>query len=319
MEDSGSSPSGVTGEPVDTSELSFTATYDDGTTGSVVPSSYTPTSFGDTAGTQTVTFSFEGTDITVGVDYAVEEPVVPVLESLEVTGSLTNTQYYGEAPDLTGLTVRAVYDNGDKETLDVSDLTISPATWTLPETVTAVPFEDDLAISYTEGDITVNSGVNDVAIHGKSSYTLSLNQAATVYFDGFEIPEWTQQSDVSMTGAGDLFMQSATPQVGDWVFLQFDQSAYENDTVVDGQTFMGYVSDYGVDAQNWAYSVGGVGSNLGVVHTTASITGQGTAQSGGVCYNVTGKLVNAITASTGYKLSDISTTDRHVNTITFTV
>lgn len=309
------------GSAVDPTGLSFTVTKKDGTTASVSPQTLTPTTWGDTVGTQTCTFTYtDGYDsVSCEVEANVQALPEPVLESLEVTGSLTNTQYYGEAPDLTGLTVKAVYDNGDKETLDVSDLTISPATWTLPGTVTVVPFEDDLTISYTEEDVTVTSGVDNVAIHGKSSYTIPLDTAAIVYYDGFSIPEWTQEGDVSITGAASLFTQSATPQVGDWVFLQFDQSAYENDTTVDGTAFMGYVSDFGVDPSNWAPHVGAVGEGYGMQYSTAAITGEGTTQSSGTAYNVAGKLVNAITGSTGYKLSDISTTDRHVTSVTFTV
>lgn len=123
MEDSGSSPSGVTGEPVDITGLSFTATYDDGTTGSVVPSSYTPTSFGDTAGTQTVTFSFEGTDITVDVDYDVEAPI-PVLTGLSISGDWTHfNQYVNRPVDTTGLTILAEYSDGTTSSLADAGLT----------------------------------------------------------------------------------------------------------------------------------------------------------------------------------------------------
>lgn len=154
MEDSGSSPSGVTGEPVDTSGLSFTATYDDGTTGSVVPSSYTPTSFGDTAGTQTVTFSFEGTDITVDVDYDVEA-ATPVLTSLTYTGSLTNDQFVGSAPDLTGLTFTAHYSDS---TLDqeVTPTSVLPSTYAQAgsATVTAT-YTDEYGTASVEISVTV--------------------------------------------------------------------------------------------------------------------------------------------------------------------
>ena len=92
--------------------LSFTATYSDGTTGSVIPSSYTPTSFGDTVGTQTVTFSFEGTDITVDVDYDVEAATPVEVTSLTFTGTLTNPQIAGDAPDFTGLTFTYGLSNG---------------------------------------------------------------------------------------------------------------------------------------------------------------------------------------------------------------
>lgn len=150
MEDSGSSPSGVTGEPVDTSELSFTATYSDGTTGSVVPSSYTPTSFGDTAGTQTVTFSFAGTDITVEVDYDVEA-ASPVLTGLTSGGDWSNTQYVAESVDPTGLTFTASYSDGTTDV--VSPQSHIPTTW--GDTVGT----QTCTFSYTEDEVTVTCDV----------------------------------------------------------------------------------------------------------------------------------------------------------------
>ena len=117
----------------------------------MIPSSYTPTSFGDTAGTQTVTFSFEGTDITVDVDYDVQSGSV-VLTGLNITGTPA-IQYVGEAPDLTGLTFKAVYSDTSEEPVDVADIAVSPATWTEAGSAT-------LTCSYTEDETTVSDTVS---------------------------------------------------------------------------------------------------------------------------------------------------------------
>lgn len=293
--------------------LSFTAEYSDGTTGSVIPSSYTPASFGDTAGTQTVTFSFEGTDITVDVDYTVSEPVPVTLESLSVTGSLTNAQYLTDAPDLTGLTLKAVYSDASERTLSASDVTVSPAVYTYSASLAnaVVPTTQDLTISYTEDNVTVTSGVDDVVVHGKTEYTLPLNQAGSVYYDGFDMVG----ENVSYGGPSNLFVDSQTFQVGDFFNTVFDEDAYDNDTVIDGQKFMSYLTDYGVDAPEW----GAIWTTGRIQSVKAAITGEGTAASGGTAVIVIAPLVNAITAATGYKKSDLDLTQAHIYRLNLTV
>ena len=299
--------------------MSFTATYEDGTTGSVIPSSYTPTSFGDTAGTQTVTFSFAGTDITVDVDYDV---VAPVLDSLEITGSLTNTQYLTDAPDLTGLTIKAVYDNGDEVTLSASDVVVTPSVWTYSATAATatVPASLNLTISYTDDGVTETSTIEGVTVHGKTEYTLPLGQEGAVYYDGFSFT-YPTTSAFPMTGPASLFMSGATPAAGDWVSLTFSEDDYENDTLVDGQKFMGYVGDYGVDTTEWGFNADGESGQGRMNGYKLAITGEATASTGGTAVVAFGPLLNAISAQTGYKRSDIDSTDPgfRVYTCNFTV
>ena len=418
MEDSGSSPSGVTGEPVDTSGLSFTATYDDGTTGSVIPSSYTPTSFGDTVGTQTVTFSFEGTDITVDVDYDVEsrpsaltvtsisisgtptnaqqlgqfvdytgctftyglsdgttivkqgndgtmvegvplcitygegfnyeaprpewadtsETLVtvrvatendeswwvdegyevpdpapsttfdfaveePVLDSLEITGSLTNTQYLTGSPDLTGLTIKAVYDNGDKVTLSLSDpnLDVSPATYTY--TTGSLPTSTDLTISYTDGEVTATSGVQNVEVHGKTEYDLPIDEANVAYYDGF-----TVYNQDNCPGIGDL-AGGAEVSIGDHVHLIFTEDAWDNGTTIGISDIMALVPSYGVDMSNFGAFGEGDGNNYKVDYYKMGLTGEGTAETGVSIVVALAPLTRVIDVQTGYSKADLDMTD----------
>ena len=146
--------------------MSFTATYEDGTTGSVVPSSYTPTSFGDTAGTQTVTFSFEGTDITVDVDYDVE---AVTLTGLSISGDWTNTnQYVNRNVDTTGLTINALYSDGTTSSLADAGLTLYGVKQRMGQTdyerstwVNSVAVDQDVTL--------VAKDTNDVSYYGTIS------------------------------------------------------------------------------------------------------------------------------------------------------
>ena len=216
--------------------MSFTATYEDDTTGSVIPSSYTPTSFGDTAGTQTVTFSFAGTDITVDVDYDVEEPVVVVLDHLELTGDLTHThQDRGSTPDASGVTVKAVYSDESEVTLTSDDYTVS-----------AVPVDGQgkwaygnpnnlqrgtITFSYTEDGVTKTAEKRPL-LHYPTEQNLSANEAGHVYFD--MDPDWYVNDITGLTGKSGLHgitdYFNGDCQVGEIVALPFLADDYDNDT-----------------------------------------------------------------------------------------
>ena len=345
MEDSGSSPSGVTGEPVDISGLSFTATYSDGTTGSVVPSSYTPTSFGDTAGTQTVTFSFAGTDITVDVDYDVEEAVPTIvglrlmeytgtqtvgepvdysgmhfyldladgttgdiggeyivdgafnfassglsndewtaegtysltatindqsefwsemgvaiaspapsctfnvtvseaatLDSLSVSGSFTNTQYTGSAPDLTGLTFTATYDDQSTKTVSASDIVCTPLAWDASGNPNNLGTQN-VVFTYTEDGNSVSTGINGTVIHRPDTQTLDVNQAGVAYYD-FDADHWISGSTPPLS-PGELLNSGGNEDA--WAVGIFPEAAWSNDqTVVDMTALGGAAIPYGI-------------------------------------------------------------------------
>lgn len=152
-ETSGSPLNGYTGEPVDYSSLTFEATYEDGTTGSVTPTSCTPSVWGE-PGTETITFNFADTDVTCDVEGESIAPT-PTLTSLTYTGTLTNDQFVGSAPDLTGLTFTAHYSDS---TLDqeVTPTSVLPATYAEAgsATVTAA-YTDEYGTASVEISVTV--------------------------------------------------------------------------------------------------------------------------------------------------------------------
>ena len=115
------------GTTVDPTGLSFTVTKIDGTTESVSPQAHTPTTWGETAGTQTCTFTY--TDGYDSVSCEVEATVLPVFTGISISGTPA-TQRANTAIDTTGLTVYANYSDGshvdvtsdaDIETDDGSD------------------------------------------------------------------------------------------------------------------------------------------------------------------------------------------------------
>ena len=146
------------GESVDPTGLTFTVTYSDGTEPALVsPQAHTPTTWGETAGTQTCTFTYteDGESVSCAVEATVIEHAA-VLTSLNITGTPA-AQYVGQAPDLTGLTFKAVYSDTSEETVDASDITVSPATWAEAGSAT-------LTCSYTEDETTVSDTVS-VTVH----------------------------------------------------------------------------------------------------------------------------------------------------------
>lgn len=246
MEDSGSSPSGVTGEPVDISGLSFTATYDDESTGSVIPSSYTPTSFGDTVGTQTVTFSFEGTDITVDVDYDVE---APVLTGITVIGTPVAQRAFSNI-DATGLTVHANFSDGSHE--DVTNDVQWVGDGNLSQWGTCIEYDSEegawvypltqhkLVASYEYGEgsdtETYTADSESFYLHGEmpsggSSFEII---TGTGEYKTLDVPQlsnpvepWNGKTDEH---AGGYLIEGASANSN--AYMVFTKAQYDNDTAV---------------------------------------------------------------------------------------
>ena len=231
-ETSGNTLSGYTGDSVDYSSLTFVATYDDESTGSVTPASCTPSVWGE-AGTETITFHFDGTDVTCEVEGTA---IAPVVTSLTISGTLTGvqeplggidnsgltftyglsngqsvvkeatslmdghdgyfdfnlqalgydfyavpsgsgldiedptkpdaswkedatgTQTVGSAPDLTGITFTAHYNDSSLDhEVDDSDITVSPATWAESGSQTlTMSYTDEYGTASTTATVTVN-------------------------------------------------------------------------------------------------------------------------------------------------------------------
>lgn len=135
-----------TNTAMDTTGLTFTVTYNNGSTQTVTPVK-SPSTWGSSAGTQTATFSYTeaGTTVTTTKTATV---VAITLSSLSVSGSWTNTQYTGQAPDITGLSFTATYNNGNTVSVSPSNITVSPSVWGSTAGTQTATF------SYTSGGVT---------------------------------------------------------------------------------------------------------------------------------------------------------------------
>lgn len=101
------------------------ATYEDESTGSVTPASCSPSVWGE-AGTETITFSFEGTDVTCEVVGEAISPVITVV-SITVSGSEGAAQPNDEQPDFTGYTFTFGLDNGQSIVKTGAEITANNA------------------------------------------------------------------------------------------------------------------------------------------------------------------------------------------------
>lgn len=135
-----------TNTAMDTTGLTFTVTYNNGSTQTVTPVK-SPSTWGSSAGTQTATFSYTeaGTTVTTTKTATV---VAITLSSLSVSGSWTNTQYTGQAPDITGLSFTATYNNGNTVSVSPSNISVSPSVWGSTAGTQTATF------SYTSGGVT---------------------------------------------------------------------------------------------------------------------------------------------------------------------
>ncbi len=136
------------GLEMDTTGLTFTVTYNNGSTQTVTPVK-SPSTW-SSSGTQNATFSYTENGTTVTATKSVTVYAI-TLSSLTVSGSWTNTQYVSTAPDVTGLTFTAVYSDGSTVTLSPSDVSISPSTWSATAGTQTATF------SYTGGGVTVSA------------------------------------------------------------------------------------------------------------------------------------------------------------------
>lgn len=134
-----------TNEPVDTSGLTFKANYDDGSFTYVTPE-YTPTTWSNEIGEQTVTFYYAENGITVVAEKTAN--VVPKLVSLEVMGDWANPCFANKPVDISSLTFKANYNNESSKTVTPS---YTPTTWSSTEG------EQTITFSYTENGITATA------------------------------------------------------------------------------------------------------------------------------------------------------------------
>ena len=214
----------------------------------MIPSSYTPTSFGDTAGTQTVTFSFEGTDITVDVDYDVQAAAT----GFEVTGTLA-TQYQNRNVDTTGLSY--TYDG---VAVDPSDVTVSPASW-------AGNGESTITFTYDGNDVERTTNVlrvrADLPVTHTSTIPVDQVRSADIYETFYNViddgggpgapgTDWQFVIDVE----GGTYAPASLEE-GDIVLWAQDADAFSNDQAnACDATYVGTtVAALGLDDANLSF------------------------------------------------------------------
>ncbi len=159
------------GETLDTTGLTLTATYSDGST-KTVSSGFTcsPTTF-SSAGTKTITVTYSGKTTTFTVTVSND-----AVKSVAVKTNPTKTSYYvGDTLDTTGLTLTAKYNSGKTETVS-SGFTCSPTKLNTAGTQTITVTYSGKTTTFT---VTVN---NTVSTHG-SVKSVSVGDISVNYKD----------------------------------------------------------------------------------------------------------------------------------------
>lgn len=319
------------GNAVDPTGLTFTATYDNGDTASVSPQAHTPTTWGDTAGTQTCTFSYTEGGITKTCD--VEATVLAVeLDSITISvasgGHRLRAQAYA-AVNTQDQIVTAHYTDGSTADVTADATCVSQTTNTdhwgsalVLNTDHWINTKDNYLWSYTEDGVTKTATLDAGFLRGQyeantASDAIELTNTANEYVT-FNVTTFPVQEDYVFTdpydgSSGGYLIEGAT--AGDWVWMSFTKDQYDNDTAVTISTFAGLIPAVGavtgdaVGAPAWGNYVTSTDYNHYQVGCNA-VDGNATETLPVHIVNVFGKLTNNIDPAVGIKKSDfISTGD----------
>lgn len=172
--------------------------------------------------------------------------------------------------------------------------------------------EVDLTLSYTDGDVTATTGVDNVVTHRPDVQTIQAGVEGHAYFD---FDEHFLNREGTTTdgpyGAMSLLMQGGSQ--GKWAVVFFDEPSYTNDTVVDGAVLTGWMSTYGLvveetgtpNTQGFIPGTGGQWHGFERLDQSyISWSQNGTSSETGTAYIVAAPLVNNISAGVGYKKTD---------------
>ena len=306
------------GTTVDPTGLSFTVTKIDGTTESVSPQTLTPTTWGDTVGTQTCTFTYSDGYDSVSCEVEANVQAVPVVfTGISVSGTPA-TQRANSQIDTTGLTVYANYSDG-------SQVDVTSDAWFEPDVQGSASDEWGNCISYsvdhwyyplTEHHLV--AGYN----YGEGSDDQEYNvNSAPFYLDGemapgtsrelvgaeyvtLDVPHLESPVEPWDGDTGGFLIEGASAGTNTYMF--FTKAQYDNDTAVDLQTYGAGAALFGTEMTGSQYQPPYQWFVSSSVFRTfsMSVDGTGTANTEGVF--VVGTLANAIDPSVGIKKSDFA-------------
>ena len=294
-------------EAVDTTGMVFEAEYSDGTTASVSPQSLSPSTWGNTAGTQTCTFTYTENEVSASCE--VEATVEERQPAGFVVSGTMPTQYVNRNVDTTGLSY--TYDG---EALDPSDVTVSPASWTASGNAQTVTF------TYDENTATKEADVARTVANLPVTHTSSIPVDTVRSADLDEIFENVVGADIDPQGAGGTSdwkfvidvqggtFAPASLDAGDCVLWVQDKSAFDLDQANNcDATYVGTSMQlYGIDGMNLSY---GPGPNMAAEFSdfTINMPMTGTYQAAAdaeVCW-VFAKVNSNVADATTLKPSDV--------------
>jgi endonuclease I len=162
------------GDTFSSSGLVVTGTYDDSTTKAITDYTLSTPDM-TSAGTKTITVTYSGLTTSFNITVNAVE-----LSSIAITTAATTTTYYvGQTLSLSGLVVKATYNNGNTAT--ITSYTTSPAAGT--ELTTAGT--QNVTISYTDGSITKTTAytitvnaveLTSIAVTAPTKITYTVNE-----------------------------------------------------------------------------------------------------------------------------------------------
>lgn len=169
------------GDQLDLTGIVVTATYNNGTTAVVTSSCTFNPDDGDmlTGNSKSVTVSYESLGQIVTTSFAIS--VTPALNYTRVITKPTKLAYaQGEILDLSGIVVRAYYDDGSSEIV-TSDCVFSPADGTVLNTVG----DQAVSVSFTDNGKTVTTSFNvQVAVLALTGISVTTMPARIGYIVG---------------------------------------------------------------------------------------------------------------------------------------
>lgn len=186
--------------------------------------------------------------------------------------------------------------------------------------------EVDLTLSYTDGDVTATTGVDNVVTHRPDTQTLNVNQAGAVYYD-YDVDHWVSGSTYPLA-PGELLSSGGDEDA--WAIGIFPEAAWSNDQTVVDMAALGsaavpygiYIGDHSGTPNTPGYQpafVNAEGSTTADFSIAVPVTGTSvTATEDTVLYIAVAPLSTSVSAG-GYKKADFDLEANYARVYTTTL